>query len=330
MKKKDPGIIKIRKEIRKLRRKLYKARHEYKYAITMKYKKYLKLYMDDLKEDIGWLLLNCREYETGLVIYQSLSWKTHGKVKYSGLCRALIGMGNYEEAFKLLERGLKRFPESGPLLLMAGFVNMRLGRSYEALKYCEYAYTLDPENIHALDGKAMVLYDLRFYEEAAEIYRYLNEQDSDEPWYLYKMGYCSLYQGYPEEAAAYFKTVYEIAFLSPDMHEELYPGIYRGLYYSYIDSGLLQEALEIAEAGLRACPDDPGMYENLAECYLDKGWTDEARDLLHEGIKKFPDDEGLRELLDEIEGEDDDPDNIDPLPFLIALIIEQVRRYRNG
>lgn len=331
MKKKDPRVVDNLKEIKNLRKKLYKARHEYKHAITLKYKKHLKLYMDDLKECIGWLLIDCEEYKKGLALYQSLSWRTHGEQKYKGICNALLKMGDYEEAFKFFKRGLKRFPESRFLLFLAGILNKRLGRSYEVLRYFEYALTLDSEDLNALDGKAMVLHELGFYEEAAEIFRYLIEQDSDEPGHLFGMGYCSLDQGYPEEAAAYFKKAYEIAYQSPDVYGLLYPGIYGGLYFSYIEMGFQEEALEIAEEGLRACPDDPGMYRNLAECYFEKGWDDEARDVLKKGIKRFPDDEGLRELLEEIEDEDDDDDPENgPLPMLLALIIDQIRSYRNG
>lgn len=322
MKKKDPRTVSILKEIKKLRRRLYKARCEYKLSKSLNYRKYIKIYMDDLKQRIGWLLMDCGEYKKGLEIYKSLSWRTHGEDKYNGLCRAFIEMEDYSEATRLIVKGLDRFPESSCLLVAAGLLNKRLGHNYEALKYFEYALLLDPENMPALYDKALALNELGCYEEAAEILRPLVEDCPDDPEYLIEMGYCILSQGYPEEAAQYYKNAYETGCL--------YPGIYAGLYCSYMDLGLQEEALEMAEEGLREFPDVSGMYENLAECYCDKGWIDEARDLLHEGIKKFPYDERLRELLEEIEDEDDDPDNMGPLPLLIALIIQQVRSYRNG
>ena len=93
--------------------------------------------------------------------------------------------------------------------------------------------------------------------------------------------------------------------------------------------GLQEEAREMAEKGLREFPDVSTMYANLGECYFERGWTDEARDVVQEGIKKFPDDERLRELLEEIEDENGDPHTIGLLPLLIALIIQQLRQYRN-
>ena len=200
MEKKDTGIANILEEIKSLRRKLYKARHEFKLANTLKYKRDLKLYMDDIRERIGWLLLDCGEYEKGLLMYQSLSWKTHGEEKYNGICRALIQMEYYGEAARLIERELKRFPESDFLLVGAGLLNKRLGHEYEALKCFEYALELDPDNKAALCDKALVLNDIGCYEEAAEILKALIETDSDDPEYLVEMGYSSLNQGYLEEA----------------------------------------------------------------------------------------------------------------------------------
>jgi tetratricopeptide (TPR) repeat protein len=319
--KKDPRVIRILKEIKRLRKRLYKARHEFKHANSLNYKNYLKFYMDDLKARIGWLLMDCGEYEKGLTLYQALSWRTHGEEKYNGLCRALVEMENYGEATRLLERGLKRFPESGCLLVATGLLNKRLGNNYEALKCFEYALELYPENTHVLYNKSLALNDLGCYEEAAEILNPLLEDYPDDPDCFVEMGYSILSQGYPEEAVQFYKKAYETGCL--------HPGIYEGLYCSYIDLGLQEEALEIAEEGLREFPDIPGMYENLGHCYFERGWIDEARDLLQEGIRKFPDDERLRDLLKEIEDEEDDPDR-GPLPMLIALIIQQIRSYRNG
>jgi len=122
MKKKDPRIVDILKEIKRLKRILYKAKYELKLDNSKIYNIYLKIYMDDLKARIGWLLMDCGEYKKGFALYQSLSWRTHGEEKYNGICRALVEMEYYGEATRLLERGLKRFPTSHCLLVGAGLL----------------------------------------------------------------------------------------------------------------------------------------------------------------------------------------------------------------
>ncbi len=109
MKSKDPKIITVREDIKKLSKKLANVQQKYQQAKTIDRKKTLALCIDDIKTHIGWMLLDCGDYEKGLAIYQSMSWKTCGEEKYTGISRALIEMEYYDEARRLLEKGLQRF-----------------------------------------------------------------------------------------------------------------------------------------------------------------------------------------------------------------------------
>ena len=100
--------------------------------------------IDELKRQIAWFFLDAGEYEKGLVLYRSMSWKMQGEIKYLGLGRALTGIGYYGEAVKLLNKGLGRFPESSSLLVAMGNVYHQSGDYSKSLKYFEQALAFDP------------------------------------------------------------------------------------------------------------------------------------------------------------------------------------------
>jgi len=96
-------------------------------------KNHLRMKIEDLKERIGYLLLDCGEHVKGYALYRSLPWKTHGEQKYNGMSSALIEMEHYDKARRLLEKGMKRFPESSSLIITKGMM-------YQ--KTCDYFYAL--------------------------------------------------------------------------------------------------------------------------------------------------------------------------------------------
>jgi tetratricopeptide (TPR) repeat protein len=62
--------------------------------------------------------------------------------------------------------------------------------------------------------------------------------------------------------------------------------------------GLKNDALHIAEEGLREFPDDhPEIYMSLGDAYFEMGWVEEAKSILNEGLRKFPGDEDIQNLL---------------------------------
>jgi tetratricopeptide (TPR) repeat protein len=323
MKNKDPRLLGIYQEIRKLRRKLSRVRSELKQAVSKNVIKEFEHSIADLQNQIAWLLLDAGEFKQGLMIYQSLPWHTHGEEKFNGIARALIEMECYDEARRLLERGLKRFPESCCLSVAMGLLHRRLGYEGEALQYFEKALSFEPDNRHAIYDKAIGLSELGYYEDSLSMVRSLLESYPDDPEYLIETGYCTLMMGYPEDAVGYYKKAWDIGYISP--------AIYGGFCCAYMKMGLKKDALEIAQEGLKVFPDVSAMYENLGETYFEHGWTIEARDVIEEGLKKFPDDERLKAVLDRIEDDTDNPDDPKKPPFLcimilLALIIDKLRK----
>lgn len=313
MGKNAPGINGIHRKIKKLKKKISKTQKQAKIVKGKIADRGLADHLTNLKNSLAWLYLDLGEYDAGLALYRELPWQTHGEAKYNGMARALIEMEYYDEAGRLLRKGLKRFPESTPLLVGMGLLHRRLGYEFDAFKYFERALEFAPDDRHALYDKALALNGLGHYDDALPILKDIVETYPDDTGYLIELGYTYLSMGLPEDSIPFFQKAKDMEYLSP--------GIYGGLYCAYIDIGMKHEALEIAAEGIKKLPDKhPGLYENLAEGYKEFGWINEARDMLHEGLKKFPDDEGLKRLLKEIEDETDNPDK-DKNPPIIGLIL---------
>ena len=85
--------------------------------------------------------------------------------------------------------------------------------------------------------------------------------------------------------------------------------------------GLKNDALHIAEEGLREFPDDHSViYMGLGNAYFEMGWLEEARGILTEGLIKFPGDEVIEIMLKRIEDEIDDPDKGKKSPIIRLLL----------
>lgn len=316
---KYPDEAYMRKEIAKLSKRLERVQQKYEQAKNLDRKKTLAFLIEDIKDRIGSELLDCKDYEKALAVYQSMSWEIYGEYKYRGLSRALIDMECYDEARQLLEKGLQRFPKSYILLMRMGILYRLQDCHVDALKYFKQALKNCPGHRQALHAKASTLSDLGYYEDSLSIVRKLIKEDPDQGSYLVEAGYCTQMMGYPEEAVEYYKKALDCGYVSD--------AIYAGLTFAYMNMGFKHDALEIAQKGLKEFPDMPCMYIYLGECYLEYGWVDEARGILEEGLKKFPYDEDLQDALQRIEDETNDPDNNKKPPSLeIVLLLSLIRK----
>lgn len=317
MARKDPRHTQIYKEIKRLRARLYKAKKELLPTKENNSRNMAQGYIDDLRSQIAWFFLDVGEYKKGLALYQTLLWRTHGEEKYNGMARALIEMEYYDKARNLLERGLHRFPESCSLLVAMGLLHRRLDDDFEALKYFEHALRLSPSDKSALFDQALSLNGLGYYEDAASILKDLLEDNPDDPDYLIEMGYSHISRGYPEEALHFYKKALATGCLKWT--------IYDGLFWTYFNMGLKNDAIQIASEGIRKLPDSHScLYGDLSRVYKEMGWVDEARDILKKGLEIFPEDKDLTELLKEIEDETDDPDKGNKPPILGLLLLSAI------
>ena len=288
MDKAEPNVTSNYVKLEALQRKFLAAQKEYQQTGSEGEKRRLKKSINHLKMDLAWALLDCGEYEKGLVLYNSLPRGSYEEMKYNGMARALTEMGHYGEARRILEKGLKRFPDSYALWIGMGALCSELGDDFETLKCFDIALRFAPEdNSAGLYNKALVLIKLGCYGDALSIIDELIERYPDDPKNLAERGALALEMGYPQEALQYYQKAMEVWQRSPNVYDGLC--IYTGLCSTYSELGMKKEALEIALEGLKKFPDeDPALYQNVAATFFDMGWRKEAIEALKKGVEKFP------------------------------------------
>ncbi len=291
----------------------------------------LKEYINDLKIELGWTLLDYGKYEQGFALFKSLPWMDYGEVKCNGMTRALTEMGHCDEARKLLEEGLRSFPKSYALWVAKGAICDSLGDTFGLLECIETSLRFAPEdNSAGLYNKALALIKLGCYGDALPIIDELIERYPDDPRHLAERGSCALDMGYPQEALQYFQNAMEVWQQNPIV----FPGIciYTGLCTAYLQLGMKKETMEISLEGLKRFPDeDPVLYHNVGATFYEMGWRNECIEILKRGAKKFPKDEELKDFLKDVEDNMDDPDDGEKPPllgllFLMALIHKKWKR----
>jgi len=312
--------IEIYGELKKLRADLSDAEQELKQAKSKFDKEKLKDIINDIKLDLGWALLECGEHEKGLAVYLSVYGKQYQERKYNGIGTALTEMGRYDEAKEVLEKGLRKFPESYALWTGLGILSDYIGDYSGALKSFDTALRFNyGENSGSLYNKALILIKLGSFEDAMPIIDDLIERHSGEPRYLAEKGFCCLEMGYPQEALQVFQRAMGLFEKFPSVCAGV--SIFTGLCCAYMDLGMKREAMEIALEGLKRFPDeDPTLYHNVGATFFEMGWSKEAREVLKRGVEIFPEDEELRAFLKDVETDMDDPDG-DTKPFLGLLIL---------
>jgi tetratricopeptide (TPR) repeat protein len=315
------------RELTKIKRDLLKAQKRLRLTKEKAEKIELKALIDSLKMDLGWKLLDYGEHEKGLALFMSISGKGDQERKIYGVSRALTDMGYYDEAQKLLMKGLRKFSESCNLWTQYGILNNLLGNGVESLRCFEAAIEFGPKKTPELFfNKALALVNLRRYKEATSILDQLIEHCPGQPMYLAERGECSLNAGYPYEALRYYQKALDLLDKNPEVEAELC--IYAGLSSTYIELGLRKEAMEIALEGISRYPDkEPCLYYNLASALMGMGRKEEAREVLESGIKRFPESEHLKKLLIDLD-DMDDPGGRSAIFGILLLVAWIKRRFR--
>ena len=333
MSKEESNAISNYDEIKALKKKYLTAKRELKQVRSRTKRRELKGYIDDLKIELGWTLLDCKEYERGLALYSSVPWRTHGEMKCNGMARALTEMEYYDEARRLLERGLKRYPDSYALWVAMGGLYESLGDDFEALRCMDIALQFaQGDNSTGLYNKFLILTKLGCYGDAVQIIEGLIERYPENHQYLADRGSCALDMGYPQETLGYYQKAMKLWQHSQGVHEGIC--IYSGLCSAYFELGMKREAMEIAFEGLKKFPDeDPILYQNVGATFFQMGWDKKAIEVLKKGIEKFPEDEELKQFLKNVEENIDDPDGGEKPPLLslilfLALIHKKMMKRR--
>jgi tetratricopeptide (TPR) repeat protein len=314
-------IITAYEEIKRIGKDLRSALKDSKPTDSRAGLRKLKGCLDGMKWELGQHLLNCGEYERVFNLFHSLPWRIHGEKICVGMVTALIGLGNYKKAKIILEKGLKKYPESFLLWVAMGGLHEYFGDKLEALGCLDTALQFCPkDNWLGLYAKASILMELECYGDAVQILNCLIEKNPNDPKYFAERGYCVSEMGYPREALQDYQQAMKIWQHSESDYDGI--DIYLGLCSTYSELGMEKEATETALKGLKKFPDgDPGLYFNVADCFFERGWYREAVEVLKKGIEKFPEDEDLKSALKDLEEDMDDPDGKKPPLFGLILLM---------
>ncbi len=319
-----------RESLEPLMKEYAEIEEELKVAKSHRRKQRLRTELDDLRIDLGWTLMDCGKHEEGLALYSLLPWSSRGEIKCNGMARALTELKRHEEAKRLLEAGLKRFPDSYQLWVCLGALYNDLADHSGALKCCDMAIQCASDGgWEARMNKVITLEKLASYEEAAEILDGLIRDYPEDPKYLAERGSCANDMGYPQDALQYYQRAMELWAKNPTDPAGI--SIYVGFCYAYFEMGEKRKAMEVALEGLKKFPDgDPVLYQNVGATFLEMGWKEEARDVIKEGLEKFPEDEELRQFLKDVNEDLDDPEGGNKPPILGLILLAAVLRKRFG
>ena len=278
-------------KVEELKNDLRKAQRELRSATDKSIKEMLRDMISDLKLDLGWTLFDCGKFEEGLELYESVPWTSWGESKCNGLSRALTETGHYDEAKRLLRKGLREFPDSYLLWTALGVLHDRRGSYSKALKCFEKAIRVSPEEDPVLfHNKVVVLDNLGLQDDAVSFLDDLLKKYPQEPMFFVDRGQYALDMGYPEDALFYFQDAMNLIDGLPNNHA-------------------------------RVC-----VYIGLSSTYLELGMEEEAREVLKAGLKEFPEDERLKELLEDLDKDMDDPDSGGSVVFTVLSLVALIRR----
>lgn len=284
-----------------------------------------------LEKEVGRTLLERGQYEAGLCYYRRLSEKETDEDTCIGLSLALCELSRYTEAKEFLDRSLKSYPGSAPLLLNMGNYYHQQDNFEKSLEYYEMARLVDPEEEAYQISCANALFGLACYDDACDIYASLLVECGSfpSPIYQIQLGYCNLNTGFPKFAAEFFKAALENENADPDSacinaNAVLVRNAdaYNGLSCAYNDMGLKDEAVTTLLEGLSKYPDQhSGLYHNLGVFYANMDWLSGAIGVVRRGLAVFPEDEDLISLLNALDEGDDDPDRDVRPPVKPSLLV---------
>ena len=285
------------KSIKKLMLKIEKAGVKLKNAADSNSRKKAQKEVYDLKAMLAWQYLDENEFERAAMIYDKLPQATHGKDRYCGKARILIETQKYDEAFKLLNEALGKFPDYVPLLNTLGILHNKTGNHYEALRCLDRSLVIESNtnnNPWSVYNKAMTLRVLEYLEEERKLLLNLLEFDPENPDYIAELAFCEAQRGNYQEAVKGCKKAIKKGYENPL--------VYTWLCKAYVNMDCTRESFAAAREGIKKFPDQKAeLYAFLGMGYMELEQFEEAKTVFQKGLNLDPDSEVFPYLLDTVE-----------------------------
>lgn len=227
-------------------------------------------------------------FVTGKVDEAKRTFQTLIEVQPAASTYAFMGLwyrheGQFDEAAKYFELGLKADPHNASCLYNLGYIASRQGRYEAAEKWLKQALEVEPDYADALLELADLKMHQKRFEEALPILRKCTQLDPDPAPVYYRLGETerSLHQ---MDAAERDLKIFQT--LSKDPKSMPYP--YQHIFdYVGERAGLparQQDQFDLAQLKqeVQLHPERPQSYYLLAEAYLKAGQVEEAKQALTE------------------------------------------------
>lgn len=281
------------KSIKKLMLRIEKAGVKLKNAADSNSRKKAQKEVYDLKAMLAWQYLDENDFERADMIYDKLPQAAYGKDRYCGKARILIETQKYDEAIKLLNEALGKFPDYVPLLNTFGILHRKTGNHYEALRYLDRSLAIK-NNPWSLYNKVMTLRSLEYFEEEHKLLLNLLEFDPEDPDYIAELAFCEAQRGNYQEVVTGCKKAIEKGYESPH--------VYTWLCKAYVNMDCMHESFAAAMEGIKKFPDQEAeLYVFLGMGYMNLKQFEEAKTVLKTGLNLAPDSEVLSDLLELVE-----------------------------
>ena len=197
-------------------------------------------------------------------------------------------LGKYKEAEADWTEMMERFPgeRSLKLLVTLGEIQTKAGKAEAAAGTFREALKLDPSDMAALHGLAILLIGDGKADEAIQLVRDAAKADPNNASIGFELGIILTQAKRADEAIAQFKGLIE-RFPADDLVFRLAHGRLSIIYTDLNDFAKAEAELEIV---LVKEPDDPGINNDLGYLYADQGKNlEKAEAMIRKAVSEEPD-----------------------------------------
>lgn len=183
-------------------------------------------------------------------------------------------LGTVEDLLEDLQSRIEADPDNVRVAQTLAELYIREFEYSRAMDLLDLVLRHQPRAAELLLVKAELLRRLARFDDALDIYRrVLRFPDIDRDFLLGEMGKTSFENGRTDQARATWRQI----------NHKLYAGTLLR------NNGLVQEAIEVFQEGIRLKPDDYGLHRNLIRAYQAAGKTDEALECARRLLDLEPD-----------------------------------------
>lgn len=198
---------------------------------------------------------------------------------------ALQRVQKFDEARALLEPILQKVPNSAPVILELGVIDLQQRKTKEAIAMFERARQASPNNIRGLLGESKALLADGQVDKSVEIIRAESQKNPDRVDLQRELGNAqALAQQFPQAIATYQ------ALLAKFKEPKQQAGLYIQIGQAYRSMGDTQHSLEAFEKSLAGMPDNSTTMRDLAGLYEVVGRKDTAKQYYERALKIDPND----------------------------------------